>query len=200
MNSFTGIFRQHFKFPHALLMYWLKPPPSHHKILKSPPMFSTPVGNPPFSQQFTNSLGILLGYNFCENYFSQNQKRCIKQYYMFHEILLMKIMFFLCFFFAKLGEIREIHGNRSPWLKVKDTVNGMYLFTIRVIIFHCSILPLRTWIQFCFFFLLEGIQNTSKMLQRFFSSKVSRVIKIVFSKENFRNSCRVCICVCNIYL
>ena len=106
---------------------------------------------------------------------------------MFHEILLMKIMFFLYFFFAKLGKIREIQGNRSPWFKVADTVNGMHLFTIRVIIFHCSILPLGTWIRFCFvlfFFLLKGIQNTSKMLQRFFPYKVTRVIKIAFSFKN----------------
>ena len=45
VNSFTGIFWQHFKPPYAPPMYWLKPPP--HRILKSPPsMFSAPVGNP----------------------------------------------------------------------------------------------------------------------------------------------------------
>ena len=32
-------------------------------------------------------------------------------------------------------------GNRSPWFEVVDIDNGMHLFTIRVIIFHCSILP-----------------------------------------------------------
>ena len=53
----------------------------------------------------------------------------------------MKIMLFLSFVFAKLGAIREIHGNRSPWFEVVDIDNGMHLFTIRVIIFHCSILP-----------------------------------------------------------
>ena len=135
-------------------------------------MFSTPVGNPPFSQQFTNSLGILLGYNFCENYFSQNQKRCIKQYYMFHEILLMKIMFFLCFFFAKLGEIREIHGNRSPWLKVKDTVNGMYLFTIRVIIFHCvAFYPSELGSDFASFFYSKVFKTPRKWFKDFFPVK-----------------------------
>ena len=46
MNSFTVIFRQHCKSPHAPPMYWLKPP--LHQVLKSPlpPMFSTPMGNP----------------------------------------------------------------------------------------------------------------------------------------------------------
>ena len=34
INSFTGIFRQHFKLPHASPMCWLKPP---CQILKSPP-------------------------------------------------------------------------------------------------------------------------------------------------------------------
>ena len=56
VNSFTDIFRQHFKpSPHAPPMYWLKP---HHQILKNhlqwgggggrgtdSPMFATPVGN-----------------------------------------------------------------------------------------------------------------------------------------------------------
>ena len=52
----------------------------------------------------------------------------------------MKIMFFFPSFFAKLGTIREIHRNRSPWLEVAGIDNGMQLFTRGVIIFHCSIL------------------------------------------------------------
>ena len=35
MNSFTGIFWQHFKPPHAPPMYWLKPPPI--KFWRAPP-------------------------------------------------------------------------------------------------------------------------------------------------------------------
>ena len=39
MNSFTGIFRQHFKAPpHAPPMYWLKPP---HQTLKTPHVLNT---------------------------------------------------------------------------------------------------------------------------------------------------------------
>ena len=93
---------------------------------------------------------------------------------MFHEILLMKIMFFLYFFFAKLGKIREIQGNRSPWFKVADTVNGMHLFTIRDIIFHCSILPLGTWIRFCFvlfFFYSKVFKIPRKCFKDFFPIK-----------------------------
>ena len=56
MNSFTGIFWEHFKLPHAPAMFWLEPTP--HQIFRSPPppewrggwaqppMFTTPVGNP----------------------------------------------------------------------------------------------------------------------------------------------------------
>ena len=43
MNSFTGIFRQHFKLPpyspHVLTYA------SPHQILRNSPMFATPVGN-----------------------------------------------------------------------------------------------------------------------------------------------------------
>ena len=41
--SFTGIFRQHFKPPMLPHCIDFSPP---HQILKIPPMFSTPVGNP----------------------------------------------------------------------------------------------------------------------------------------------------------
>ena len=123
---------------------------------------------------------------------------------MFHEILLMKIMFFLYFFFAKLGKIREIQRNRSPWFKVAGTVNGMPYLLLEFLYFIVAFCPSELGSDFvllcCFFFLLKGIQNTSKMLQRFFPNKVTRVIKIVFSKKNFRHSCRVCIYACNIYL
>ena len=44
MNSFTGIFQHHSKPPHALPYVLTQAPP--HQILKSPPMFSTPMGNP----------------------------------------------------------------------------------------------------------------------------------------------------------
>ena len=37
MNSFTVIFRQHFKSPHAPPMYWLKPP--HQNFEEPPPCF-----------------------------------------------------------------------------------------------------------------------------------------------------------------
>ena len=53
----------------------------------------------------------------------------------------MKI-FFLSFFFAKLDKIREIHGNQSVWLEVADIDNGMHEFTIKIITFHRSILPI----------------------------------------------------------
>ena len=76
-------------------------------------------------------------------------------------------MLFLSFVFAKLGAIREIHGNRSPWFKVVDIDNGMHLFTIRVIIFYCSILPVYPSEVGSVFFLPKGIQSASKMLQRF---------------------------------
>ena len=64
----------------------------------------------------------------------------------------MKIMFFFPFSFAKLDTIREIHGNRSTWLEVVDIGNGMHLFTRRVIIRHCSILPFYpSKVRFVFF-------------------------------------------------
>ena len=99
--------------------------------------------------------------------FPKIKKDALSNNIIFHEILLMKIMFFLYLFFAKLGEICEIHGNRSLWVKVTDTVNGMYLFTITVIIFHGNILPLGTWIRFCFFFFTQRyskyLENASKI-------------------------------------
>ena len=43
MNSFPGIFWQYFKLPHAPPCFDLSP---SHQILRSPPMFATPAGNP----------------------------------------------------------------------------------------------------------------------------------------------------------
>ena len=55
INSFTGIFRQHFMPPLLPPCIDLSFP---HQILKSPPlprsMFSSPVGNPAVSSYFQN--------------------------------------------------------------------------------------------------------------------------------------------------
>ena len=132
--------------------------------------------------------------------FPKIKKDALSNNIIFHEILLMKIMFFLYLFFAKLGEIREIQeidlcGSKLQTLSMECTYLLLQSLYFMVTFYHSE-----RGSDFASFFLLKGIQNTSKMLQRFFSSKISRVIKIVFSKKNFRNSCRVCICVCNIYL
>ena len=91
-------------------------------------------------------------------------------------------MLFLSFVFAKLGAIREIHGNRSPWFEVVDIDNGMHLFTIRVIIFHCSILPVYpAEVGSVFFFYSKVFKVLRKCFKDLFSNKISSVIKKLFS-------------------
>ena len=69
MNSFTGIFRQHFKPPMLPPCIDLSPPPSR-QILKSPssPMFSTPVGNPVYGKRWLTVLIFCIQLNINGSY------------------------------------------------------------------------------------------------------------------------------------
>ena len=72
-----------------------------------------------------------------------------------------------CSLLRNWAKFVKFQGNRSPWLKVVDVDNGRHLFTRRVIILHCSILPFYPSDLGSGFVLLKGIENTSKMLQIF---------------------------------
>ena len=88
--------------------------------------------------------------------------------YMLHEILVMKIMLFLSFFYAKFGKLREIHGNRSLWLEVADKANGLHPLGLYFIVaFYTS--ELRS--DFYFFF----TQRYSKYFEN--ASKIYFLIK-----------------------
>lgn len=89
----------------------------------------------------------------------------------------------MSFFFVKLSKISKIHKNQSPWSEFSDTDDGIQLFTLKIMIFHCSIVaPLLSWIRFFFCLLCSKV---FKILQKCFkdlcSSKISRITKKLFS-------------------
>ena len=90
---------------------------------------------------FLNSLPTLQAFNLdiCKIIISvKTISYKIKKDALHNNIYAPRNVFFFFFFF----EIGKNSGNQSPLPQVIDIVNGMHLFRVRAIIFHCSTLSL----------------------------------------------------------